>query len=394
MNYLGTTSRQFGVGLALLGLALGTPACGDSDDDGQDDVADEGDSDEGSDCVATPQATFPEVNESACVPSATDYVPGTDDPYDACATDDGKYHLVEGTPSSVARVEAYDEIVALLAGRPSPDDFVTARTVYALDEGLESRLLRREDLHHPAIPESDFDSDFEDDKQCSSPLNVEKHADRCAGPAKIAPLINEAFLAGVEGTGAPEVHAARIEAAGLWFIALSVYKEANTCITKAKDCDSSWAYYSGGFDRAGGIGLAAEARALSELAHNRVFDGVSAVRCWRELYPIETYPLRSDLDETGERLLSDALEQLDNAIWYSLARIVRDRLENQDAVCGEEAEANWAFIEILDPVLDLEASARGATEAASLLALWANPEPSASDLEAGVAANDAVFPCP
>jgi len=379
-------------GLLASLAVVATVGCGS--DSGSGDGSDEGADDQGSDCIVTAEAQFEAADESACMPLATDFVPGSDaDPYATCVSDDGEYHLIEGTPSSVARVEAYDEVVALLRGHPSADDFTAARTVYAVDEGLESRVLRREDLHYPAIPEADFDPDFEDDKQCSSPLNVAKHSDRCAGPANIAPIIDAAFVAGMTDQGEPEVHAARIEAAGLWFLFLSVYKEANTCADKAKDCDSSWAYYTGAANRAGGIGLSAATKALTELGHNRVFDGVTAVRCWRDLYPAEDYPSREDLDAAGEQLLSDALEQLDQSLWYAYARIVRDRLERQDAVCGVEAEANWAFLQVAGPVLDFEASARGSADATELAALWAGEQPTAEALEGGVEALDAVFGC-
>jgi len=373
----------------VLGLA---PACEGEDDSGDD--ANMGEDDGGEACEPMPEATFAAADESTCAPAATDFVPGNDsDPYPACMVDDGTYHLVADTPSSIARVEAFETMMDLLAD-PTSDAFVMARTEYALDEGLESRVLRREDLHYPAIPMSDFDPDFEDDKQCSSLTNVGKYPDRCAGPAKISPIIDAAFVAGIDEDGAPEIAVAQIDAAVMWFLFLSTYKEANTCITKAKDCDSSWAYYTGGFDRAGGIGLSEEVRALSDMAHERIFDGFSAVRCWREAYPIEEYPTRDDLPEEGERLLSDALEQLDNALWYGYARLVRDRIEQHDAVCGVEAEASLAWLQIAGPVLDFEAGERGAAEASTLAAFWNNEAPTAADLEGAVAAIDAIFPCP
>lgn len=386
-------TRSLGLTYALvLGLA---PACNGDGDDGGDDANMEEGGEEGGDCTPMPEATFQAVDESSCAAAATDFVPGSDsDPYPACMVDDGAYHLVADTPSSIARVEAYETMMDLLGDSPTPDDFVMARTEYALDEGLESRLVRREDLHYPEIPMSDFDPDFEDDKQCSAPSNVEKHPDRCAGPAKIAPIIDAAFVAGIEEDGAPEIQVAKIDAAVMWFFLLSSYKEANTCINTAKDCDSSWAYYTGGFDRNGGIGLSEEVSALSDMAHQRIFDGISAVRCWREAYPIEDYPTRDDLPEEGERLLSDALEQLDNALWYGYARVVRDRIEQHDSVCGIEAEASLAWLQIAGPVLDFEASERGAAEASTLAAFWNNDAPTAADLEGAVAAIDAIFPCP
>lgn len=384
MHWIKTT-----LGLGVIALALA--ACGeDGGDTGDDGSNDDG----GQECLVEQDTEFLAADESSCMPAATDFTPGAEDEYAACISDDGAYHLVEGTPSSVARVQAFEDVRQMLAGEPTADDFTTARAAYAIDEGLESRVLRREDLHYPPIPKADFDPDFEDDKQCSSPSNVDKYPDRCAGPAKIAPLVDEAFAAGQTGEGSPQVNAAKIDGALTWFLFLSTFKEANTCIAKAKDCDSSWAYYSGGVDRAGGLGYASDVRAVTELGHNRIFDGILAMRCWRDLYPLEDHPTRDDLDMEGERLLGNALQQLDTANWYGLAQVVRDRLERQAAVCDETAEANWAWVQIVGPVLDFEASENDATAASTLASLWSNDAPTADDLLAGVDAIDAAFPCP
>ena len=380
---------KYALGLGVIALVL--VACGE---DGED-LGDDGSNDDGGgECLASIDAEFPATDDSSCTPAATDFTPGLEDEFPACVSDDGTYHLVEGTPSSAARVEAAVEIRELLSGEPTPDDFTAARAAYSIDEGLESRVLRREDLHYPPIPESDFDPDFEPDKQCSSAANVDKHPDRCAGPAKIAPLIDEAFAAGQTGDGSPLVNAAKVDAGLTWFLFLSTFKEANTCVTTAKDCDSSWAYYTGGVDRAGGLAYAGDVRRVTDLGHNRIFDGILAVRCWRDLYPIEDSPTRDDLDDEGERLLGNALQQLDTANWYGLAQIVRDRLERQAAVCDESAEANWAWVQIVGPVLDFQAATNDSSAAATLGALWTNDAPTVEDLQAGVDAIDAAFPCP
>ena len=175
---------------------------------------------------------------------------------------------------------------------------------------------------------------------------------------------------------------------------MSVYKEANTCIGKAKDCDSSWAYYTGGFERGGGIGLSGEVKALSELAHDRIWDGFSAYRCWRDLYDIETYPTLDDLDDDGRMLQASADAQLDEALWHGWALIVRDRLAQQGAVCGIEADANWEFLRIAAPVLIEETLRRDTTAAGELTALLALEEPTADDLTGAIATIDATFGCP
>lgn len=376
--------------MCALGLAAG--GCDNGDDGGGD-----GDDSGSLQCEVEPTATFAAADEAACMPASTDYQPLTNpdaDPYMACATDDGDYHLIDATPSSIARVEAFEQMMALLGPDATPEDFTEARAIYAQDEGLESRLQRRENLFVPEIPEADWDPGVDPDKQCTVEGNVAKYAERCAGPALIAPIINDAFAAGQTGEGEPAILTAQIEGAVMWFLYLSTFKEANTCILKAKDCDSSWAYYTGGSDRTGGIGLAEEVRALSTYANDEIWNGFAAVRCWRELYPIEDFETREDLDADGEALLAGALDQLGTALHYGYARVIRDRIEQQDTVCGVDAEANWAFLQIAGPVLDREAAERDTGAAATLAATWALTEPTAEDLEAAVAAIDTAFGCP
>ncbi len=374
-------------------LVLALPGCGG----GSSNSGDSGNSGDDGSCEVDEPLVVDPLDTSACMPAVTDYLPGSAsaDMWPSCVTDDGEYHLIDTTPSSIARVAAYEQVMELLrVADPGPDDFTAARTIYAMDEGLESRLGRREDLHFAPVPQEDWDPGFDPDKQCSAASNVTKYPDRCAGPARIAPLINEAFAAGQTAQGEPAVHVARIEAALLWFLHLSVYKEANTCIGKAKDCDSAWAYYTGGFDRSGGIGLSGEVQQLSDLAHQRIWDGFSAYRCWRELYDIEQYPTLDDLDEQGRMLQALADAQLDEALWHGWALIVRDRLAEQGGLCGREAEANWAFLRVAGPVLTEEALRRDTTTAAELTALWATDEPDAQALTDAIAAVDTTFGCP
>lgn len=384
----------------------------DSGDTGTDDdggATGPGTTDDGGDGTGTgtsgdagcDPADIPEIDESGCAPLDTDYQPRVDmsanDMWPECVTDDGTYTLVASTPSSIARVEAF-EIVADLLWRgdtPSEDDFTTARDAYSEMEGLLSRVIRREDLHYPPIPEEDHDPGVDVDKQCTVTANVEKYPDRCAGPAKIAPLVGDAFAAGQTGDGDPLIHAARIEAGLLWFFYISAYKECFTCTLAAKDCDSCWAYYTGGHERDGGIGLSAEVAMVSDEAHQSIWDGFTAVRCWRDLYPEDTYPTWDDVPSDGQDLHGLGWEQLDNALHRGFAVVVRDRLAQQTEVCGTpEGEANWAFLQVAGPVLDREADERGAAEAGTLADLWALDAPTIADVEAGIAALDAVFPCP
>lgn len=381
---------EIGLRLGVLALALG--ACGCDDGAGDDGGGTDGDTDGGMAYACGDLVSADDL--AACSPSPNDYQPGADDSYPACVTDDGTYSLVDGTPSSIARVEAYEEVLSMLADDTSVDGFTAARAKYAEDEGLESRLQRREDLHFPEIPQSEWDPGVDGDKQCTVPTNVTAYPERCAGPALIAPVMNDAFAAGQTGEGEANVHVARIEAAGLWFLYLSVYKEANTCFTgKAKDCDSAWAYYTGGFDRAGGIGLAADIRDVSADAHAAIWDGFSAFRCIRDAYPADDTPAVADLDMDAQALLCSAQSQLTTALDFGLAQLVRSRLEGLKDLEGAEADAAWAGLEILGPVLDRAGNERDAVSYAALESFWSAGLPATAAIDAAVQSLDAVFTC-
>lgn len=409
------TPRRSPRGAALgpsLALALLLTACVDGGQDSEGDTATATDTN-GTDTASTTETTGPDltcegemvpgIDESSCAPLATDYQPRTnmsaDDMWDACISDDGTYHLVSSSPSTIARIVAYEEIANLLwrGGTPDAAAFTAARDQYVLAEGLESRLVRREDLHYPEIPMSDWDPQVDSDKQCTVEANVMKYADRCVGPAKMSPIVVDAFDKGQLGEGDADVHAARIHATLLWFFYASVYKEANTCATAAsKDCDSAWAYYNGGEDLAGGIGLAAVVKGESAESHGRIWDGILAVRCWRELYADGgNYPLLPEIDAVGTALFEQGWEQLDQALHRGFALVVRGRLETMfDHQCnGGSTAADWAFLQIAGPALSREANERSAADAGTLDALWAKDAPTAEELVAGVVALDAIFPC-
>ncbi len=384
--------RRSGLRLGVFALALSASGCDDGgvEDDGADT---DGETNGAEGMVYACGDLVDDGDLAACSPNANDYEPGGEDGYAACVTDDGTYTLVDSTPSSIARVEAYEEVLTMLAGDSSPDGFTAARTKYSEDEGLESRLQRREDLHFPEIPMSDWDPGVDSDKQCTVEANVAAYPERCAGPSSIAPIMNEAFAAGQTGEGDPAVHIARIEAAGLWFMYLSVYKEANTCFTsKAKDCDSAWAYYTGGFDRSGGIGMAADVLAVSADAHDAIWDGFSAFRCLRELNPADDSPSIGDLDMENQALLCSAQSQLTTALDYGLAMVVRARLEAFGQLVDAEAEAAWAGLEVIGPVLDRAGNERDPAAYASLASFWTAGQP--SDVSDALATIDAVFSCP
>lgn len=336
--------------------------------------------DEGRDVEDVPEAGPP------CEPLPGDYTPriagsSTDD-WPACISDDNAYHPIEATIGTIARIASFEQIADLLWRRvdaPAPADFTAARVIYVDTNGLDSRIQRREDLHYPPVPAGEG--------ACTDAGVPERYPDRCAGPARILPIVNDAFAQGTAGTD-PRVQAARIEAALLWFLYLSPYKEAHTCTETPRDCDSAWAYYTGGEPREGGLGLSSYVRVLDEETHDRVWDGLLAVRCWKNLD-----------HETGvsvDLALRDrAIAQMDRALLAGVARIVRARFDVLAAATTDEARRPaWAFLQILGGVLDREATARDPAAAAVLRAELARADPAAVDVAAARSALDALFPCP
>ncbi|MCS6901959.1 MAG: hypothetical protein RMJ98_20180 [Myxococcales bacterium] len=316
-----------------------------------------------------------------CEVSKDDYQPRVDgsqkDTWPACVSDGNSYVQVEANISTLARIEAFEKIAQRLGFGttkvPTPVEFVDSLSDYTVPEGLESRVARREDEHYP--PAS---------KKCQD-MTVEELAankDRCVGPAQIAPLLKAAFEGGAKGEE-PRLNAARIEAGLLWFLFMSVYKEAVTCANVPKDCDSSLAYYTGSVVRDDAKGLAKYVKALEQETHDRIFDGNLAVRCWRDL----------DKGSAGQvqepELRARALAQLDKALHKGVAAVVKAQLGQLESPTGDAARIH---VDLLGRSLLREAKVRDAAKAAILEAeLNKLPNP---DVKAATEALDALFPCP
>jgi len=351
---------------------------------------------------------IPAIDESSCQPLATDFQPRTNaggDMWPTCAGDSVNYQQVDAkTPGSAARIDAYEAMAKLLwaaNGTPSKADFTAARDQYVIAEGLESRLNRRDDMHYPAIPMAEWDPQVDADKQCTVAALATKYSDRCVGPATMKPIIDQAFVDGQTGTGDARVHAARIHAVLDWFLYLSVYKETNTCATvKPADCDSAWAYYTGLAPISSGKGFSAGVLAASKNAHERIWDGILAARCWRDLAQDDMggYPLLEMTEPALQDLFELGWEQVDQALHRGLAVVVREHAQTYlETLCGESdayAPAVWAYLQIAGPVLQREASERDAAQAKILADLWSSTSPTAQGLADGIAALDAIFPCP
>jgi hypothetical protein len=381
-----------------LALAACTP--GEEDGNADDETGDTGDGDgdgDGDPAVEPCDPVVEALDESGCMVLPTDYVPGADDDYAACISDPGTYELVSEPPGTIARVEAYRDIANLLwnGGTPTSEDFAMARTIFDIEEGLGSRVERREDLHYPEIPMAEWDPGLDPDKQCSNTMLAAAYPDRCVGPSTLLPMVNQAFINGMQGTGDPNVNAATIKGALLWFLYISPYKEAYTCFSaKGADCDSAWAYYTGGAQLDGELlGFAAAVEPSSANTHSRMFDGLLAIRCVRDLYPEEMFPAGMPLPADGQALFDAAWEQLDEASHRALATILRQHAAAQDA-CGGAATANWTLVGILGQALRREASERDSAASSELDGLYAIAEPTPEDVARVIELIDQVFPCP
>jgi hypothetical protein len=129
-----------------------------------------------------------------CTVSGTDFQPRSSmpvmGPWPKCKAGDNMLHPIgSGTPSAAARVQAFDAMALRLWRNEKPisaADVLQARNDYSVMEGLGSRVGRRQDIHYAELPGSAKLS-------CGEAGFPEKYPDRCAGPAKLKPIIDEAF---------------------------------------------------------------------------------------------------------------------------------------------------------------------------------------------------------
>jgi hypothetical protein len=372
-----------------------------------------------------------------CEPAEDDYTPriamSSTDSWPPCVSDDGVFHVIDAPGlSSQARVAAFESIFAATelayVGRdPASGDFTSARTTYAEPNGLGSRVNRRTDEHYAPVSGS-CTSGATALSGCQCPDVAAASPEYCVGPGTLLPIIQRAFRAGQLGDAEPpRVHAARIHAALLWFLYVSPYKEALSCASgdTAKDCDSAWAYYTGqdassAADRGAGIGLSAIVRALEPETHDRIWDGLLAVRCWRDLdrgAPLGGAPFG---DATMPELRDRARAQLDRAMLRGIVAIAIARLGDLEAATGDDRAAHLAFLETwLRPiaattleVIDetsgtvtasypvgarpslLDRALREASPAGADFIAEQMSGPSPLDVDGIIAALESAFPCP
>lgn len=331
--------------------------------------------------ACSPPPTYME-NVAACTAAATDYQPrnngSLNDSWAACISDDNTYHQIALSISSIARVEAYEKIGEKLwspGATPSHRDFIDMRVLFEEDQGLGSRVARRYDTHYTAPATG----------RCDEAGVAAAAPDYCVGPATLQPLIVAAFADGSLGQNRI-VNAARIEAAVQWFLYVSSIKEATTCNVTPKDCDSCWGYYDGGTPRGTPIGLAADIDALAPETHDRAYDGVLAVRCWKNL----DNQTGTSIDLT---LRDQAITQLDTALLRGMALLIRQRFAEIPCATGDYRDAALEALRVLVPLFDHATRERDAVTA-SLLAAEVQKDAAQIDVAGILTALDTVYNCP
>lgn len=368
-------------------VAILSAACGDDDasplDAGRDDGATEDGATEdgGLACAPREPSAFPDPG--ACVARADDFAQCTDDGWSACVSDSGEYTRIQDSISTIARVRAYESIATLLfdpTRDPTAEDFLDARAIYQEDEGLDSRVVRRYDVN-VSVP---------DGTDCTLDGVPAMFPEYCIGPSTLQPALLDAFARGAMDEAPTRLQAARIEGTLLRFLAVSVTKESLTCTTAAKDCDSAYAYYTGGETALGetmrgGIGLAGVIAEVDPYAHDRVWDGILAVRCWRDLDPAET--------ATNTTLRDRARAQVARALTDGAAAIVAARLRVVATTSGDEQAYHWTMLQSFAPYLLPFYSEASASDAAALETALESATPPA-DAVALADAIDATFACP
>jgi len=336
-------------------------------------------------------AGAPDAGPRMCERAPGDYFPDVSmrdtTAWPACISDEGVYRTLSSGPvGGVTRADQYRQIIALLfdpTRSPTSDDFLAARALYVNtadpNAGIAIRIGRRADYHYESTAPAGTD--------CTAMGAAMTYPDFCVGPARLEPLINTAFTLGsTPGVADTRVPAALIEAGLLWFQYVSVLSEIRGCTNSLSNCDSAWAYYTGGADARGGIGFGAYVEAADPLAHDRAWDAVLGMRCWRDL---DTAVPATDLARRDA-----AWNQVDRATLAGLVSIVRARAARIAVTSGSERAAHWAFVRTLIAFLDRAARLVDAAAADVLVAQGMRMDAAMVDAPALLAALDAVYACP
>lgn len=317
-----------------------------------------------------------------CMGPATDF-PGSTD-Y-TCATTraalmsmPNAYPPVGSGPSTsaIARTAAFQMMrtngLFDVTRDPDAAAFTTARMLFdGGGNGLASRFGRRFDPHYPIPMVSDSSV-----RICQTEAVWRANPEFCVGPSALVPIALQAFAQGVTGDAAEPArnYAARIEATNIWFSHVSAYKESQTCaMTFAgadggrTDCDSGFAYYGGDATRAMAIGYGGDVLRLEPATYQRTFDGMLAIRCWREMDTSDVTmqnPYTPMLSEPA--IFARAHAQLDASLDRSIVVVLMDRLRAFEATTGLEQGAHLAFLRtLLAPI-----AARTLTDGAGTMTMY------------------------
>lgn len=328
---------------------------------------------------------------SKCTPGKNDYQPRLMKPgsngWPMCPKIDASPNkwVLKGTdqPPATARSIAFESMAKKLwdARKIDSNAFIAARDEYSVAEGLASRVGRRQDVSYPELPG--------DDKfACANAGVPAMFPDRCAGPAKLKPIIDDAFVKGINGEK-QVVQAARLEAALLWFFHLSMTSEVWTCsFDDITDCDAAAGYYTQTSARDMPAGLAKYVFAQGPETHNRIYDALLAERCWRDVDDmLPMNPMYKDLYTWSSA-------QLNKASLRGQALILRERIGRIGCLTGEAQEAQIEFVKVLGGLLDHGAGLLDAQTAATLKTYTSAPKTDASSITAAQAAIDKIFSCP
>jgi hypothetical protein len=210
--------------------------------------------------------------------------------------------------------------------------------------------------------------------------------DRCAGPARLKPIIDEAFVQGTAGNE-PRAQAARIEAALLFFMHLSMLSEVWTCsFDSLTDCDAAMGYYSAEPVPSTTSGASALVARLTPATHLAIYDALLGVRCWRDT--------DRQLPVSRTDLYQRAAGQLRRASSRGLAGILRERVRRLSCAQGEERDAARAFVSTLGELFHRQLRAANAAAADEVRAFTQAPSSDDAAITRAVAALDRIFPCP
>lgn len=342
-------------------------------------------------CAVKPDTSAPMCqpasgNPASCSCSVDDYAPrfnaSANDTWPACISDAGSFvRIGASVPAADVRSVAFDSIASKLwrrADAPTMAEFTSARDDYSIMQGIGSRVARRQDTHYPILP-------GQDKFACTDAATAAMYPDRCFGPAKLKPILDDAFAMGQAGTK-PQVQAARVEASLLWFFYLSISSEVWTCgFNNIEDCDSAWGYYGGARDRSQPIGLGAYIKALDPGTYDRGYDAILGIRCWRDIDPAMPSLCSSFYDRVQA--------QLDKSLTRGMALILRDRVGKLPTLSGEPQEAALTFINLLGGFLDRAARSIDPARADTLKAQTQATTAAGVNVATAQGAIDALFPC-